>query len=1235
MTQNIDGYVPLNVHSHYSILNSSIGIKELVACAKEFDLKSLALTDQYSMFGVVDFYKECKNQGIKPIIGCELMVSPGLCEDKKRVHGEKPGYSIILLAKNKIGYQNLCKLSSLGHTKGFYYTPRIDKAMLAEHKQGLIVLVGGLESRIAHLFINGNIQGVREEVLWYKQTFDENVYFNLTRHAMSTKALDNDGVKSQSWLLQKMLAANQLEKDLENFLLEQSGEHNIKCVATHGIYYLEKQDFKAHEILVNVATGEPCEIYERDDYGKAGDRFLNPKRRVMDSYEHYFKSPSEMKELFSDLPEALNTSSYIASLCDISFDFEKKYYPVFIPPELQDKEFSEEHRKAVSQKFLKDLCFNNIENRYTQKRLAKVKENYPNQDPLEVVKKRLEYELGVIFSKEMGDYLLIVYDFISWAKNKGIPVGPGRGSGAGSIILYLTGVTDIEPLRFKLFFERFINPERVSYPDIDVDICMHRRSEVIEYTINKYGMDKVAQIVTFGTMKAKMAIKDVGRMLSIPLSKVNTIAKLIPEDPAMTLDKALEIDPDLNDMYENDDETKNLINIAKRLEGVIRNTGIHAAGIIISAEPLTQHIPIFNTKDSKMAVTQFAMKPVEAVGMLKIDFLGLKTLTSIQNAVDIIKIQHNHHIDWADLDLENQKTFDLLNAGRTQGIFQLESSGMQELVKKMNVDAFEQIIAITALYRPGPMQMISSFVNRKRGDEKIEYNHPLLEDILKETYGIMVYQEQVMQLSQELANYSLGEGDVLRRAMGKKDKEEMSRQKQKFCQGAEANKINKKLALDIFEKVERFASYGFNKSHAAAYAYLSYVTAYLKANWPKEWMAAQMTCDIVDLSKVSKHINEARAMGLEILAPDVNESRETFVSSQRGIRFALCAIKGIGKGLVEEIISERSKNGHFSSLYDFIFRQDNTKVGKKAIEQLILAGCFDFTSWSRKTLIASLEAMYDQVIKKRLEKAKGVMDLFSQELNEQNPFEKPVEVQEEFSEIQKLFKEKELLGFFVSGHPLEYYSDQIGELKADSLDVIDKQNDGVYKVVFIIESLTVRISNRTHKKWALMSISDGSTSFDVPIWPDLYERVSNVLVENKVVAAVLQVQKKDELLKIQCKWISTIEEVTKQMISEMQKSFRRSKSWIEKDRSENQGSEETLLKKNTEPFELKFDIDKTSLRSVLDCKKIFMQHPGVNPVLIYFQRNGETIASIEPGQKFFVELSDELKQKLKETMLTF
>jgi DNA polymerase-3 subunit alpha len=598
-----------------------------------------------------------------------------------------------------------------------------------------------------------------------------------------------------------------------------------------------------------------------------------------------------------------------------------------VPPHLEGKSFTKEERLIEAEQFLRQLCEEGIPVRYTPERLAKVKEIYPNRDPMEVIKERLAYELNVILPKGMGDYLLIVWDFINWAKKSGIPMGPGRGSGAGSIVLYLIGITDIEPLRFSLFFERFINPERISYPDIDVDICMDRRAEVIEYTVRKYGKDKVAQIITFGTMKAKMAIKDVGRVLSIPLARVNEIAKLVPEDPNMTLDKALEIDPDLKQLYSQDLEVKRLIDIAKKLEGSVRNTGIHAAGMIISGDPIIERCPVCTAKDSEMAVTQYSMKPVESVGMLKIDFLGLKTLTSIQHAIDAIQKRNGKNIDWINLPLEDKPTFDLLNQGKTMGIFQLESGGMQDLAKQLHIDKFEEIIAVGALYRPGPMEMIPSFINRKHKREMIEIDHPLMTDILSETYGIMVYQEQVMAIASKLAGYTLGEGDVLRRAMGKKDKEEMARQREKFRTGALKNGIDETTSMLIFDKVEKFASYGFNKSHAAAYGYLSYVTAYLKANYPSEWMAALMTSDRDDLSKVTKHIREAQTFGIAILPPDVNESGKEFVATLRGIRFAMGGIKGVGEGVVEAILEEREKDlsNPCMTLFSVLIREKSAK----------------------------------------------------------------------------------------------------------------------------------------------------------------------------------------------------------------------------------------------------------------------------------------------------------------------
>ena len=676
------------------------------------------------------------------------------------------------------------------------------------HSEGLICLSGPIQSRLAQFVIQGREEEFKEELDWCQNVYGENFYFELQRHQMLEEDIHSEGIDKESWLYQQYLDRVKNQDIVNDRWIALSKEKKISCVATNGSHYMTREDWRAHEILMNVQSGEPVEIIERDSFGNPRGVSLNPKRKVIPTHELYFKSPEEMRALFADALEAIENTEKVAALCHVELDFETKFYPVFVPPHLEGTEYSEETRVEEGAEFLRRLCNEGIPKRYPPESLAKVEEKYPGQNPMEVVHKRLEEELEVIVSKGMCDYLLIVYDFIAWAKGRGIPVGPGRGSGAGSIILYLIGITDIEPLRFNLFFERFINPERMSYPDIDVDICMERRSEVIEYTLKKYGKEKVAQIITFGTMKAKMAIKDVGRVLSVPLAKVNEIAKLVPEDPTMTLDRAFELEPALRQMAESDEDGKKVLEYAKRLEGSIRNTGIHAAGLIICGDVLTDHIPICNAKDSELAATQYSMKPVEAVGMLKIDFLGLKTLTSIQKTVDAIAESGGERIDWVNLPLDDQNTFNLLNQGKTHGVFQLESTGMQELAKHLHIDKFEEIIAVGALYRPGPMEMIPSFISRKHGREKIEVDHPLMEDVIKETYGIMVYQEQVMQIASLLASYSLGEGDVLRRAMGKKDRDEMARQREKFRKGAVDKGIDETKAMEVFDKIEKFASYG-------------------------------------------------------------------------------------------------------------------------------------------------------------------------------------------------------------------------------------------------------------------------------------------------------------------------------------------------------------------------------------------------------------------------------------------
>jgi len=1216
-------WIPLHVHSQYSILDATASVEDLALKAKEFGMPALALTDQGNMYGAIEFYKACQSRDVKPIIGCELYVAPYSRLDKKKTPGVPAGFPLILLAKNRRGYQNLCKLSSIAHLEGFYYTPRIDLEVLERYAEGLICLSGPLQGRLAYLIIQGRDQEAVKEARWFHDLFKDDFYFELQRHRMTEETIRADGMDKEGWLHQNYSDYVRNQEVVIGRLKELSRELGVRLVATNGSHYLERDDWKAHEILMNIQSGEPCEIWERDSFGNPKNRTLNPKRQVYYSHELFFKSPKQMEEVFSDIPEAVEESVAIALKIDMQLDFKARYYPVFTPPPEMTKE-----------DYLKQLCFDGIAKRYTRECLAKVQEKYPGKDPLQVVQDRLSYELDIIISKGMCDYLLIVYDFIAWAKNRGIPMGPGRGSGVGSIILFLIGITDIEPLRFNLFFERFINPERISYPDIDVDICMERRNEVIEYTVQKYGKDKVAQIITFGTMKAKMAIKDVGRVLSMPLTKVNAVAKLVPEELSITLDKALEVDADLRREYENDKEVRELIDIARKLEGSVRNTGIHAAGLIISGEPLTDHIPVCNAKDSEILVTQFSMKPVEAVGMLKIDFLGLKTLTSIQKTVDAVKVAHGKHIDWINLPLDDKATFALLNHGKMLGIFQMESGGMQDLVKQLHIDKFEEIIAVNALYRPGPMEMIPSSINRKHGKGPIEIDHPLMKNVLDETYGIMVYQEQVMQISSLLANYSLGEGDVLRRAMGKKDREEMANQREKFRQGALKKGIDENTAMRIFDKVEKFASYGFNKAHAAAYGYLIYVTAYLKANYPGEWMAALMTCDRDDTAKVAKIIGECQAMNIAILPPDVNESGLEFVATAKGLRFAMGGIKGVGEGVVLAIIEERNKRGHFKSLFDFFKRIDTKKVGKKTVEYLIEAGCFDFTTWSRQAMILAVEPMYAAASKEQKEAARGVVDFFSLAgSNQEDQFLVPPEVALQASKQQILRREKELLGFYLTGHPLDEFRAALKRLSCVPLSQLQTlDHDTVCRTAFILEEMQIKISGKTQKKFAILTIGDGMDRFEMPVWPELYEEKAPLLVENQLLYAVLQIDKREGDLKLQCRWIDDLTRADEAMIRACDTAFDQAKSQV---KSQGRAMEfrerkqKEAKKEKPQKLHLKVDANRVRLSHLLELKKLFRAHSGSTAVHLEFWRGPSKVGTVVIEASWGITFQKELEEKLR------
>ena len=1230
-------WVPLHVHSQYSILDAIASIPSIVEKAKAFQMPAVALTDHGNLFGAVEFYKACTAAGIKPIIGCEVYIAPGSRFEKSRQSGKKAAYHQTLLAKDEEGYHNLIKLSSKAYTEGFYYFPRIDKELLKEHSKGIICLSGCLSSMISQAAVNDSEEECFKQIEWFLDVFQDDFYIELQRHAQEDR-LEEDKMTQESWLVQNYRDYIDKQERVNSTLIKAAKKYSVPLVATNDSHYIERADWKAHEVLINVQSGEPCEIWEKDSLGNLKQKIPNPKRRVYGTHECYFKSPEEMSELFSDVPEAISNTLKVAEKCNYSMNFSVKHYPVFYPPTLKEGA-KEEDRNAESQNFLKELCYQNISKRYSEDKLKVLRENYPEKDPLGLIHERLEMELDIILSKGMCDYLLIVYDFIHWAKNNSIPVGPGRGSGAGSIILYLIGITDIEPLRFNLFFERFINPERVSYPDIDVDICMDRRGDVIDYTLNKYGRDNVAQIITFGTMKAKMAIKDVGRVLNVPLPKVNQIAKLIPDELNITIDKALEVDPDLSRAYLEDDETRKIIDMAKTLEGCVRNTGVHAAGVVICGDALTNHIPVCNAKDSELAVTQFSMKPTEQVGMLKMDFLGLKTLTCIQKAVDTIAKTQNKKIDWENLPLDDKPTFELLNQGKTLGVFQLESAGMADLAVKLHLDRFEEVIAAIALYRPGPMSMIPSFINRKHGTEKIENDHPWMEDILKETYGVMVYQEQVMQIASKLANYSLGEGDVLRRAMGKKDAQQMATQREKFKAGALDNGINEELSTKIFDKMERFAAYGFNKSHAAAYAYLSYVTAYLKANYTKEWMSALMTCDSDDISKVAKFIQECKNLNIPILSPDVNEAGKEFWPAPSGIRFAMSAIKGVGDGIVDAILQEREENGAFNSLYEFFQRINLKKVGKKNIELLAKSGCFDFCGWTRDEILLSVDSMYDRALSDQKEKDQGILNFFSlMDENQSETFSTPPKVEKPTSQIEQLFLEKELLGFFLTQHPMEFYKKKIKALNLVPLKKVGQLDSGqVIRTCFIIESVKIRVNSNTQKKFAILVISDGEAQFELPVWNDLFEKCQHLIVENQLICAIIRVEDKEGVRRIHSHWFETLLEDLSTLISSCDQAYDQTKLLLERRKRAAQMAKNRPEKpvKKALPFKMKVDLQKVRLSQILELKKNFRKFPGETPVDIEFFDQQGAVGQLQIDAQWGIELNETLKRLISQSSDAF
>ncbi|UCD71412.1 MAG: DNA polymerase III subunit alpha [Syntrophobacterales bacterium] len=1028
-------FVHLHLHSQYSLLDGAIRFEDLFALAKQYEMSAVALTDHGNMFGAIEFYQKAIKNGIKPIIGCEVYVAPKSRFEKKSRDGSEGFYHITLLARNKPGYHNLIKLISLAHLEGFYYKPRIDKDLLRQYNEGLIALSGCLKGEIPSLLDNGKDNEAERVALEYSEIFDRDRYF---------LEIQDTGVENQKAINEKLWAM--------------ADKLSLPFVATNDCHYLRREDARAHEVLLCIQTGKTINDVDRMRFST--DQF-------------YFRSPEEMKTLFAGREEAITNTILIADQCNLELKFGEYHFPRFTVPcgESLDS-------------YLENLASEGLEKRLSEMGTGEgtiAREEYF---------KRLNEELVTIKSMGFSSYFLIVSDFINYAKERGIPVGPGRGSAAGSLVAYSLGITDLDPLRYGLLFERFLNPERISMPDVDVDFCMKGRDEVIRYVTEKYGNDNVAQIITFGKMQAKAVVRDVGRALDMPYNEVDRIAKLIPNTLSITLDQALLQEPKLRELMESDERVSSLVTTAKSLEGLARHASTHAAGVVISNKPLMEYLPLYRGQNGEI-ITQYAMGDVEKIGLIKFDFLGLKTLTVLDKTVELINQKGDREIDIHRLDLGDKKTFELLGSGATTGIFQLESSGMKELLVKLKPESFDDIIALVALHRPGPLgsRMVDDFIKRKHGNVPILFEIPQMEEILRETYGVIVYQEQVMKIASSLANFSLGDADVLRRAMGKKNPKEMDRQKEKFLEGAKRRGIDSQKAERVFDLMAKFAEYGFNKSHSAAYALIAYQTAHLKAHYRIEFMAALLTCEMENTDKIVKYIGECQDMGIEILPPDVNESYRDFTVIGNKIRFGLAAVKNVGSGAVDSIISEREKNGPFKDIFDFCQRADLRKVNKRVLESLIKCGAFDFAGNHRSQMMAALNEAIEMAQLRQREKVSKQVSLFSSYkrggASKSGGHHQLPDI-EEWHENQLLSFEKETLGFYITSHPLARYEEDIKRFTSEDTGSVGQFETGREVKICGVVSAFKEITTRKGERMAFATLEDLKGIIEVILFPDVF-----------------------------------------------------------------------------------------------------------------------------------------------------
>ncbi len=1123
-------FVHLHNHTEFSLLDGAAKVRSIVDKAHELNMRAVAITDHGVMFGVIDFYKAARKKGIKPLIGCEVYVAPRSRFDREAKKDDQP-YHLLLLARNIKGYRNLIKLVTFSFMEGFYYKPRVDRELLEQYSEGLIALSACLAGEIPRLMLQGDDEKAKETALWYEQIYGKgNYYLELQDH----------GLPEQQEVNQKLLQ-----------LGETTG---IPLVATNDVHYLERDDSPAHDVLLCIQTQKTVEDPNRLKFG--GDGF-------------YFKSAAEMEKTFASFPPSvLENTLKITDACELEFDFDSMHLPPYDIPEPYEN----------AEAYLKALCYKGLEKRY------------PVLEPH--ITERLEYELGVINHMGFPGYFLVVWDFVNYAREQGMPVGPGRGSAAGSLVAYALGITNIDPLRYGLLFERFLNPERVSMPDIDIDFCYERRDEVIRYVVEKYGEDRVAQIITFGTMAARLAVRDVGRALGFNYGEVDRVAKMIPHELNMTIDKALKLNKELRELYESDDRYRRLLDTSLKIEGLSRHSSTHAAGVVIAGEPLMQHVPLLKTSDG-VVVTQFPMTELEELGLLKMDFLGLRTLTIMDEAIRQVNRNRSEgeEIFVDDIPLDDKRTFALLSLGETAGVFQLESSGMRSVLRDLKPTHFEDIIAVVALYRPGPMEQIPVFIESKHGTRTIKYPHPELESVLKETYGVMVYQEQIMEVAARMAGFTLGQADLLRRAIGKKKMEILDEQRVIFVNGVEQKGYGRKLGEELYNLIVKFASYGFNKSHAAAYALIAYQTAYLKANYPVEFMAALLTGVMSSSDKISLYIADCRRQGIEILPPDVNESELNFtVVGKNRIRFGMEAIKNVGRGAIEAIIRVRQKEGRFTSLHDFCRKVP--ACNRKVVESLIKSGAFDSLGGFRAQYLNIMEkalAYGHQMEKERQNRQISVFS-FLEDTNFGASNNDNLPTIPEFSVKEKLALEKDMVGLYISGHPLDQYGVIMDSLKGVTpvAELAESGDRRPVSVAGMISSLR-QIYTKKGQPMCFMQVEDLTGEVETIVFSDLFERHQNALQEDKVILLSGQTDlKEEESVKIIARDISFLPQEPRQVFIRI--------------------------------------AENCSFQELVDLRELLVAYHGQVPVYLNFCRDGKMVLT---GQECWVREDEELYQRIE------